>query len=132
MATLIKINEVKNIIKQFAEDEDMSTTRAIILDNIGDRTWALVFGWEDGFDKAEIDTPTERGENRICGKIAYIPNNSIMSEFSVDWIMPSMKGEVWDTDTSVRLEDSIISSLVKYWRDEWKTMRHLIKQGVLA
>ena len=132
MATLIKINEVKNIVKQFAEDEDMSTTRAIILDNIGDRTWALVFGWEDGFDKAEIDTPTERGEYRICGKIAYISNNSIMSEFSVDWIMPSMKGEVWDTDTSVRLENSIISSLVKYWRDEWKTMKQLIKQGVIA
>lgn len=132
MATLIKISEVTNIVKQFAEEKDMSITRAIILDRIGDKTWALVFGWEDGFDKAEIDTPTERGEYRICGKIAYIPDNSVMSEFSVDWIMPSMKGEVWDTDTSIILEKSIISSLVKYWRDEWKTMKHLIKQGALA
>lgn len=132
MATLIKISEVRDIVKKFAEDEDMSTTRAIILDHIGDRTWALVFGWEDSYSKVEIDTPTERGENRICGKIAYLPDNSIMSEYSVDWIMPSMQGEVYDTIFHLTLDRINISSNVEFWRDSWKHMKHLIKQGVLA
>lgn len=73
--------------------------------------WALVFGWEDGFDKDE-DGSTER----FCGKVAYQSTRSAMQCDMMDWEMPydAKTGEVDDTDVEITAK-SDIAWLLEQW-----------------
>jgi hypothetical protein len=57
---------------------------------------------------------------QIMGKIAYLPNNNVMSQYDYDWIMPydESTGEVYDTETQIGdLRD------VEWLLDEWEFIK---------
>lgn len=65
--------------------------------------WAIVLGWNDGFEANETDDCTD-GTWRLCSKLAYQPKNSIMQcDYGIDWIMPYNEetGDVDDTEISI-------------------------------
>jgi hypothetical protein len=66
-------------------------------------TWAIVLGWADGFDEEPNDDCTD-GTWRLCAKLAYQPNNSLMQcDYDVDWDMPYDEEtmEVYDNEISI-------------------------------
>lgn len=66
-------------------------------------TWAIVLGWQDGYEP-EPDDDCMDGKWRICAKLAYQPNNSIMQcDYDVDWLMPYDEEtmEVYDNEVSI-------------------------------
>lgn len=71
------------------------------LDIVNGKEFAIVLGWQDGFD-------TKDGFE-LCMKLAYLPTNSLMSEYGIDWIMPydEETGEVDDTEMTVNCKDDI-------------------------
>lgn len=75
--------------------------------------WALVFGWEDGFDK-DKDGSTER----FCGKVAYQSTRSAMQCDMMDWEMPydEKTGEVDDTDVEITSKSDIVWLLEQWVR----------------
>ena len=72
--------------------------------------WAIVLGWADGFEEYDNEEDVLLdGTWHLCAKIAYQPHNSIMQcDYDIDWIMPydEESGDVWDTDTTVYLNDN--------------------------
>ena len=82
----ININEVRVLLKEMVDFRELSETKWIVLKKEGKKTWALVFGWQDGFDPAKNPTPFQYENYRICGKLAY--NDSAMKEYDMDWLMP--------------------------------------------
>ena len=123
----ISVANVTDAVKFLANNEDMSITKWIEIEKFGDRQYALVFGWVDGYEKTSHNSKTERGTCRICGKLAY--NDSYIKEYDMDWIMPSYKGNVYDTETTISLNKADISSGTTWWAREWKHMRSLIVSG---
>lgn len=75
-----------------------------ILDMNDDKNdWAIVLGYNKGYDNTEQDEFSD-GEYRLCLKLAYQPNNSIMQcDYDIDWLMPYNKetGEVDDTEIAI-------------------------------
>ena len=76
-------------------------------------TWAIVLGWSNGFEPDPNDDCMD-GIWRICAKLAYQPNNSLMQcDYDVDWLMPYDEEtmEVDDNEISIYpdtdLEDTI-------------------------
>lgn len=66
-------------------------------------TWAIVLGWSNGFEPDPKDNCTD-GTWRICAKLAYQPNNSLMQcDYDVDWLMPYDEEtmEVYDNEVSI-------------------------------
>ena len=50
--------------------------------------WAIVMGWQDGFDEKENGF-YQQGTWNICIKVAYQSHNSIMQcDYDIDWLMP--------------------------------------------
>lgn len=65
--------------------------------------WAIVLGWSDGFE-SNPDDPCTDGTYRLCAKLAYQPNNSMLQcDYDVDWLMPydEETSEVDDTEISI-------------------------------
>lgn len=124
----ITVEEVKEILLSFKDDRKFDITRWISLDTIDNKQYALVFGWVDGYNPVAEDTPLARKDYRVCGKLAYCPLNSIMHEYSMDWIMPTYNDEVYDTESSISLDDYDIKVSVEWWLKEWNTMLPLIKE----
>lgn len=65
--------------------------------------WAIVLGWQDGYEKDENDSCMD-GTYRLCSKLAYQPNNSVMQcDYDIDWLMPydEESGEVDDNEISI-------------------------------
>ena len=86
----------------------------------------IVLGWQDGYDKAEPNTPNADGTYRICAKIAYQhSNNAMQCDFDIDWYMPYNKqtGDVDDTCTEVSATKHDVKWLNdtawRVWQD-WK------------
>ena len=82
--------------------------------------WAIVLGWEDGFDAEEDDDCTD-GTWRLCVKLAYQPWNSLMQcDYDIDWTMPydEETKEVDDTEVAIYpntdLEETIEWLLERY------------------
>lgn len=73
--------------------------------------WFLAAGWMEGFD------PDDTGcRERLCVKIAYVPNNSLLRDYDYDFLMPydEKTGEIWDTEVSLEsgaTEGSIFTDL---------------------
>ena len=66
-------------------------------------TWAIVLGWGNGFEKDPNDDCMD-GTWRICAKLAFQPNNSLMQcDYDIDWLMPYNEEtmEVYDNEMSI-------------------------------
>lgn len=68
-----------------------------------DRDWAIVMGWQDGFDESDNGF-YQLGTWNICAKIAYQSHNSIMQcDYDIDWLMPVCNeyGDVDGAETTI-------------------------------
>ena len=87
--------------------------------------WAIVLGWQDGYEVDETDDCTD-GTWRLCAKLAYQPINSIMQcDYDIDWLMPydEETGEVYDTELSVYSpsdSESVVNWLLECYEDIFK------------
>jgi len=103
--------KVRNTITEALSDGPSSTTYCVNLDYDDDgNQWAVVFGWIDDGD----------GNPLFCGKVAYLPKNSGMSEYDYDWMMPydEETGEVWNTEIEfTSADDSNIDWLLEQWEE---------------
>lgn len=117
----ININEVRVLLKEMVDFRELSETKWIVLKKEGKKTWALVFGWQDGFDPAKNPTPFQYENYRICGKLAY--NDSAMKEYDMDWLMPSVPDteDIWDTECSIEGEGDI-ANCCSFWEKEWSAI----------
>ena len=62
--------------------------------------WAIVLGWQDGYEKDENDDCLD-GTWRICIKLAFQPSNSILQcDYDIDWLIPynPKTGDVYETE----------------------------------
>ena len=77
--------------------------------------WAIVLGWQDGYEEDETDDCTD-GTWRLCAKLAYQPVNSMMQcDYDIDWLMPYNEetGEVDDNELSI-YPDSDASKIIDW------------------
>ena len=96
--------EVNELSRRMKQERSWGSTYYYPLLRSNDKTWAIVLGWD-------------YEHKQIMGKIAYLPNNSAMSEYDVDWIMPydESTGEAYDAETQINyLRD------IEWLLDEWK------------
>lgn len=57
------------------------------------KKWAIVAGWMDYDDNDDW---------QLYAKVAYLPTNSLMSEYDFDWIMPEEDdGYIFDTEICI-------------------------------
>lgn len=105
----------KKLVKEFTSAlEEMKRTKSNgtyywKLDNDdNNNVWAIVLGWNDGFDEDETDDCMD-GTYRLCTKLAYQSSNNIMKEYDIDWLMPydEKTGEVDDTEVSIYPDTNI-------------------------
>ena len=107
---MVLIMNKETLIKNFIDAvADMKKTKFngtyhwILGTDENNNDWAIVLGWHDGFDAEEQDDCMD-GTWRLCAKLAYQPNNSIMQcDYDVDWLMPydEESGEVDDNEVSI-------------------------------
>ena len=100
----------EKLVKEFVVAvEDMKKTKSngtyywTLREDDKGNVWAIVLGWADGFDATEQDDCMD-GTWRLCAKLAYQPNNSIMQcDYDIDWMMPydEVSGEVDDNEVSI-------------------------------
>ena len=109
----VMVSEVNELLiqmkqdKRIACDDGWNVTYYYPLLRSNGKTLAIVFGWDYEY-------------KQIMGKIAYLPNNSVMSEYDVDWIMPydESTGEVYDTETQIGYLCD-----VEWLLDEWEFIK---------
>lgn len=71
--------------------------------------WAIVLGWANGFEEDENDDYSS-GTYRLCTKLAYQSNNSIMQcDYDIDWAMPydEETGEVDDNEVPIYTDSNM-------------------------
>lgn len=71
--------------------------------------WAIVLGWADGYESDEYDGYVD-GTYRVCVKLAYQPDNSVMqADYDWDWHMPydEESGDVDDTEIAIYPETDV-------------------------
>ena len=103
-----KVNNLLTRMKQRKKiEEGLNPTYYYPLLCPNDKTWAIVFRWDYEY-------------KQIMGKIAYLPNNNVMSQYDYDWIMPydESTGEVYDTETQVGCQRDI-----EWLLDEWEFIK---------
>ncbi len=124
------VESATKIINECASDH--TVTGWIPLETEGGRRYAVVFGYTDGFDVDEKDSYGADGE-RLCAKVAYLPTNSLMSEYDVDWLYPEYPDDgdgissVFDTETAI-YEGTDIRSLLTDLVDEYQKYRQFLKE----
>lgn len=120
------IEKFKNAIQYMKETPDNSTfVWNLNVDKNGNQ-WAIVFGWQDGYEENKEDKFSD-GECHLAAKLAYQPYNSIMQEYNFDWTMPydAETGDVDDNEIIVYEESDpaeIITSLLNVfatYKDEF-------------
>lgn len=92
------------------------------LDTIDNNNYAIVIGWEDGYDE-DSDDPCAYGTYRIAAKVAYQPSNSIMQcDYEIDWTMPydEETNEVYDTSVVLSLDDNYLEGTLSWLKKEAK------------
>lgn len=106
-------SEIKSTIQSALDSGDPYTTWYVPIGEYDGNTWAVVFAFMD-YD----------GEQKLYGKIAYQPKNSVMGEYDIDWVIPynSETGEIWDTEIEIDPEETI-DSYVEEFANGWDTIR---------
>jgi hypothetical protein len=64
-------------------------------------------------------------EDNICMKWAYIPKNSGMAEYDIDYIMPYDEDGVWDSETIIKQSDDMRGRVST--NDVLRDVRYLVK-----
>ena len=101
-------NIITDIIRQIPEKKEYSGCWYWTLGNIGSYTFAVVMGWEPGYED-DPDDPLCDENHHLAIKLACQPDNSAMQcDFDVDWEMPydPETGDVDDTSTAVYISDT--------------------------
>ena len=91
-----KANIKKNCIDHIRRfhkngDDDLSTTAWVPLKRIGEKYFAIVFGYLDGYDEecADIIEKSNISDETwyycLNGKVAYQNYNTMMSDYDTDW-----------------------------------------------
>ena len=112
--------KIKEQIEYLRDSRAFSTTCWVELCKTEYVTWAVVLGWVDGYETKDKDSDYVFSTLRICGKVASLRNNSVMSEYDIDWLMPADEdGEIIDTETSIE-SDADIDDAIKFWQKEWE------------
>ena len=65
--------------------------------------WAIVLGWQDGYEEDKNDDCTN-GTYRICLKLAYQPINSMLQcDYDIDWLLPCnpKTGDIYESEYSI-------------------------------
>lgn len=95
--------QIKSLYKKAITAKDVSYTYFlnIIYDDLTGMFWCIVLHYDDE-------------TNSIYAKIAYIPHNSLMHEYDMDFLMPydENTGDVDDTETEFNGSDIDIQLLV--------------------
>lgn len=97
------IKEFTKAIANMRKTHENGTYYWILGTDDNDNDWAIVLGWMDGFEPDETDDCMD-GTWRLCTKLAYQPNNSLMQcDYDIDWLMPydEESGEVDDTEIPI-------------------------------
>lgn len=101
---LVRYKDLSESMQYLFDNSDHSITcyHKFATDNKGN-VWAIVLGWQDGFENADGST------ERVCGKVAYQPSNSAMQEYDIDWTMPYDDGtsEVDDTEVEIKGKEDL-------------------------
>lgn len=97
------IKEFTNAVADMRRTHNNNTYYWILGEDENNNDWAIVLGRSGGFEEDENDDCID-GTYRICTKVAYQPNNSIMQcDYDIDWLMPynEESGDVDDTEISI-------------------------------
>lgn len=97
------IKEFTNAVIHMRETHENGTYHWLLDTDENNNDWAIVLGWQDGFEPDETDDCMD-GTYRLCAKLAYQPNNSLMQcDYDIDWLMPydEETGEVDDNEISI-------------------------------
>ena len=83
--------------------------------------WAFVLGWLDDY---------EDNEYHLNLKIAYVPSNSLMHEYYIDWIMPYDEKTEEVDDTQTTIDEADVTDLELNFTVEWfiKEAYRMIKE----
>ena len=102
----------KSILKALAF-LDITSTYIVPLDADDDvNDWAIVFGYV-------YESDYKDSIPRINGKVAYLPKNSLMREYDIDWTMPyNESGDVDDTELTIGDEKDI-----EWLYEQWERIK---------
>ncbi len=112
---------IKNIITSIPSDKTYTGCWFWRLGQIGDHDFAIVIGWEFGYETDKLD-PLCHNNHHLAIKLGCQPHRSIMQcDFEVDWTMPydPKTGDIEDTCTAIYTYDSqeylemLISNLIE-------------------
>lgn len=116
----------QKFLKQFTKAVEDMTTRVeksgtyfweLDIDD-DENDWAFVLGWQDGFDE-EPDDPFTDGTWRLCVKLAFQSNRSVMQcDYDIDWLMPydEETGDVDDTEVSLYQDSNLEFEVDWLWK----------------
>ena len=91
MNKLELIEKVSKAIKEMRSSHDNGTYYWYLGQDDNNNDWAIVLGWQDGFEEDKNDDCTN-GTWRMCVKLAYQPSNSMLQcDYNIDWLMPYNK-----------------------------------------
>lgn len=102
---------------------DHSVTAWHVIEKKDGGTYAVVVGFSDGFEGEDM---YGRDGERLCVKWAFLPDNSAMTEYGMDWIMPEIPGdkdhEIYDSETSLCEGDDIYKVVEWIYKDYYSYM----------
>lgn len=97
------IKEFKEAVMDMRKNHHNGTYHWYLHTDEKNNDWAIVLGWQDGFEEDETDD-CMYGTYRLCSKLAYQPHNSMLQcGYDIDWLMPynEKTGEVDDNELSI-------------------------------
>lgn len=117
------VKEFANAINNIKNTHENATYYWILGTNKNNNNFAIVLGWSDGFEPDETDYYMN-GTYRLCSKLAYQPNNSLMQcDYDIDWFMPydEESGEVDDTEISIysNINMTNIEEIIDWFLDKY-------------
>lgn len=118
----ILIKQLKNAINEMRKTHYNGTYCWNLAVDENDNQWAIVLGWNDGFEEVAADDCTD-GTWRLCVKLAYQPINSMMQcDYNIDWLMPydEKTGDVDDNEVAI-YPDSNAKDIVDWLLDCYKS-----------
>lgn len=102
--------QINNTINNAIESKDYFGTWYIDLGTYKGNRWAVVIAWMDYDEDSNYD---------LYMKVAYQPTNSIMQcDYDMDWEMPIINGDVYDTE--VRIPSG---GVIDWVLDEWDIIK---------
>ena len=98
----VLIKSFKQAVMDMRKNHSNGTYHWYLHTDDNDNNWEIVLGWQNGFELDETDD-CMCGTCRLCTKVAYQPNNSIMQDYDIDWLMLYDKEtmEVYDNEVSI-------------------------------